>query len=489
MFRFRIAAVFTLLAALAGVATALAQDRTAAQALLDEATSPADLRARLVAYAKAHATTDAPGAGEAWFYAGSSWWRSGDVDSAVLAWRKAVELRGEAQDRYELAEALLERRAPGDTDAALEMLEQTMTQVAMDSPRLAPRYRALIGWGQLLAGKDEQARATLAEPEPELSKRPLWRYRMGRVALSGDDSRRALMLLMTLGVASRGTDAEVMKLLDAAAQKLGQPDAVLRDMTGRITLRDEIEDKVVARIEGRRIKFLASDGYPLSGVLLESTSPGRHRTAIVMLAPEDTLSDFDSLGVALRESGLHTLLLQPRGSGWSAAPECPLPVAWRGREERLLRRSALDIVDAVRAVRLATKNADTTEVVVAASRAIALSGAIAAQRNPRVRALILLSPDPDPVDRGALLASIAKRPLPLFLQQTAEEFPNFPYMERLYNAADRPASRISEARVMGRGAVAFRFDSRVTPRFVSWLNDALAPPVKKATPPAPPRKG
>jgi len=488
MSRAPLAAVLALLALAWWATPSHPQGDSPAQALLVEATSPADLRARLSAQAEARLATDRAGAGEAWHYAGWSHWRAGQPDSAILAWRRGLELRGEAQDRYDLADALLERRSPGDIDEAVAMLETGLPEVQASSANAASWYRALLGWGHLLAGDEDKARERFAEMEPELTKRPLWRYRMGRAALTGSDTRTAVLLLRTLAVASRGQDAEVMRLLESAAQRLGQPDAMLRDLTERIAARDRIEDMVVQRVNGRRIKFSASDGYPLSGVLLESKRSGRHRTAIVVLAPEDTLADFDSLGIALRESGLHTLLLQPRGSGWSSAPACPLPAAWRGREQLMLERTALDVGEAVRAVRLATRNADTTAVVVAASRSVALSGALAAGRDPRVRALVLLSPDPDAVDRGTMLAAIARRPLPLFLQQTPEDFPNAALMERTYQAADRAASRLSEARVPGRGATAFRYDARVTPRFVVWLESALAP-AKKATPPARPRKG
>lgn len=489
MSRTPLAAVLTALALASWVTLSQSQGDSPARALLAEATAPADLRARLLAHAEARLATDRAGAGEAWNYSGWSHWRGGQPDSAILAWRRALELRGDPQDRYDLADALLERRAPGDIDEAVAMLETGLPEAQAGSARTGSWYRALLGWGHLLAGDEERARERFAEMEPDLTKRPLWRYRMGRAALTGPDTRTAIILLRTLAVASRAQDAEVMRLLESAAQRLGQPDAMLRDLTEKIAARDRIEDAVVSRVNGRRIKFTASDGFPLSGVLLESKRSGRHRTAIVVLAPEDTLADFDSLGIALRESGLHTLLLQPRGSGWSAAPACPLPVAWRGREQAMLERTALDVGEAVRAVRLATRNADTTTVVVAASRSVALAGALAAGRDRRVRALVLLSPEPDAVDAGAMLAALARRPLPLFLQQTSEDFPNFAMMERAYQAADRPASRVSEARVAGRGAAAFKFDPRVTPRFVVWLESALAPPAKKATPPARPRKG
>jgi len=483
------AAVFAALAVTALAAPVHAAPLSAARSLLLEATGSADLRARLVGYATAHEATDRAGAGEAWNLAGWSWWRGTQPDSAILAWRRANELRGFYEDRYDLAEALLERQAPGDIDSALAQIELALGQARAESPAAAVRFRALLAWGQLLAGELVKSRALFDEVEAEITKAPLWRYRMARAALTGPDQAKAIMLLRPLAIDSRAQDGEVVKLLEAAAQRIGQRDALDRDMIERLEKRDAIEEQVVARVQGRRIKFASNDGFPLSGVLLEAKGAGRHRTAIVMVAPEDTLADFDSLAIAMRATGLHTLLLQVRGSGWSVAPECPLPTAWRGREEFMQHRVARDVRDAVRAVRVSTRNADTNSVVVVASRSLAFSGVLAAAHDARVKALVLLSPDPDPVDRGAFLATLARRPLPVFLQQTYEDFPNFPLYERAYQSTPRAASRLSDGRAPGHGAIALKFDRRITPRFVQWLGESLAPPAKKATPPAPPRKG
>ncbi len=453
--------------------------------ILTEAPSPLALRARLAAHAEAAGAADA---GEAWHAMGWSHWRGSHPDSAILAWRRALALRGMLSDRFDLADALLSRQAPGDVDTAIALIEAALPEAQAQSPRAAVRLQALLAWGRLLAGDLTASRELFESVEPEISREPLWRYRAGRAALTSPDASKALALLFPLAVSSRGQDAEITQMLELAARRLGAGDALEREMISKLEQRDAIEDRVVTRIAGRRIKFAAGDGFPLSGVLLEAAGP-RPRTAIVLVAPEDTLSDFDSLAVALRGAGLHTLLLQPRGSGWSVASDCPLPVAWRGREEFMLRRAAMDARDAVRAVRLATRNADTSSVVLVASRSLALSGALAAAQDRRVRALVLLSPAPDPVDRGAYLAALARRPLPVFLSQTPEDFPDFRLNDLAYQATLRSASRVSDGRAAGHGAVAFRQDARVTPRFVQWLAEALAPPARKATPPSPPRKG
>ena len=460
---------------------------TPTQLILREAVSPADLRARLAAYARIAEAGDRTGAGEAWSYSGWSHWRGTQPDSAILGWRRALELRGNYEDRFDLADALLSRQAPGDIDEAVGMLSQALPEVQAQAPQAASRFQALLAWGRLVAGELEESRRLFDGVESEISRDPLWRYRLARATLTGPDQAKAIILLRNLALASRGQDEEVMQLIEMASQRIGQRDALDRDLIDKREQRDIVEDRVVTRIEGRRVRLAANDGFPLGGVLMESKGSGRHRPAIVLVAPGDTLSDFDSLGVALRSGGLHTLLLAVRGTGMSVAPACPLPVAWRGREEFMLRRTALDVRDAVRAVKLAVRNTDTSGVVVVASRSMALAGALAAAQDRRVQALVLLSPDPDPVDRGALIAALAKRRIPVFIQQTMEDFPNFELLDLAFRATDQPVSRLSDGRSGGHGAVAFKQDRRVTPRFSQWLKESLAGPAKKAIPPAKPR--
>jgi hypothetical protein len=205
-----------------------------------------------------------------------------------------------------------------------------------------------------------------------------------------------------------------------------------------------------------------------------------------MMSPRDTVADFDSLTVALGRQGFAVMLADARGSGWAVGASCPLPEAWRGREQALLRRSALDARDAVRALAKLAR-LDTGTVVLVGSRDMALAAAEAAADDRRVRALVLLSPDPDPVDRGTLVATLARRRLPAFLQQTAEDFPSFEFTDLDLHACDEHASRVSDAMTGGSGAVAFRGDPRVMPRFEQWLAEAMRLPAKPATPPSPRR--
>lgn len=445
---------------------------TPLQAALAGATGPADLRARLIAYASGVEKTDPTSAGEAWHWAAESWRRGAKVDSAVAAYRRANTLRGDFDDRYLLADALLERLAPGDIDEALKILQGSLPEAQAESREVSVHYTALLAWGKLLAGDLEGSRNDFASLERDLPRDPVWRYRYGRAVLTGPDTPRAIQLLRPLAVASRGQAQDVMELLERAGDRLQQSAMLDRDLAQRMQSRDDVEEKVVTAIQGRRVKFAAADHFPLSGVLLEAAGPGRHRPAIVMMAPEDTLADFDSLAVALRESGFHTLLVAARGSGWSVGPTCPLPYSWAGHEESLLRQTARDTRDAVRATALSAKT-DTSGVVLVVSRSLALAGAQAAVQDRRIRALVLLSPDPDPVDRGELMATLAKRKLPVFIQQTIEDYANAEITDAAYHASAESASRVSDGHSGGHGAIAFKMDTRVTPRFRQWLIDAL----------------
>ena len=79
----------------------------------------------------------------------------------------------------------------------------------------------------------------------------------------------------------------------------------------------------------------------------------------ILVASGDTLADYDSLAVGLRRMGLAVMLVEPRGSGRSVGPRCPLPDAWRGREAEMQDRSADDAREAIRALARET-TIDTT---------------------------------------------------------------------------------------------------------------------------------
>ena len=453
------------------------------ETILSQASSSADLRARLRAHAVQVQKTDAIGGGEAWYDAGRSYARSSMRDSAIACWRRSLALRKSYEDRRALADALIQRRGEGDLDEARDVLNAAISE--LQGHPSAATFIALLAWSRYLAGAEIEARELFAQAEPSISSRAIWRFRYARALSGTHEWQKVVQLLRPMAVASRGTESEVIKLLETTAVAVGRGDAMVRDMIEQLKLRDEREAVVVERLGGRRIKFAASDTFPLSGVLLEARGAGRHKLAVVVMAPEDTIADYDSLAVTLRDGGFTTLLLNARGGGWSVSPECALPEAWVGREEAMMRATASDVREAVRATAL-TASLDTTAVVLVGAGEMALPVAMAAAQDRRVRALALLSPDPDIVERGLLVSTLARRRMPVFLQHTPEDYPNFEYIDHAYQSTAQALSRVSDARSPGTGAVAFRFDPKVTPRFVQWLGEALKAP---ATPPARPRRG
>jgi hypothetical protein len=456
--------------------------------ILRQARTPGELRAKLLEFAKTREKDNAIGSGEAWFFRGNSFSRASQPDSAIECWRHAMTLRGALEDREALSEGLLARNGPGDADRTLALLEPAYNEArGMNDPNTT-RIEALFAWAQYVAGQAGPAREMFTDLEPRLFRSRRWSYRCAIALMGGADPRHALQLLRPSMVASRGQDADLVQLMQKAADLAGLSNAMSKDLVDLLATRDRVEQRVIDRMGGRRIRFAASDGFALSGVAIVPDGVTRPRAAIVMMAPSDTVADYDSLTTALQASGCAVLLMDARGSGWAVGPDCPLPEAWRGREEAMLHRSALDVRDGVRALSLTAK-VDTANVVLVASGEMAMAAAEAAERDRRVRALVLLSPDPDPVDFGVLPATLARRPLPTFFQQTAEDWPHFEITDLALHAARERFSRISDARSPGVGAVAFQHDARVTPRFTQWLREALAAPLLPGPPPARPRKG
>jgi hypothetical protein len=118
------------------------------------------------------------------------------------------------------------------------------------------------------------------------------------------------------------------------------------------------------------------------------------------------------------------------------------------------------------------KNAgvDTAAYVVAGVGRSASTAVGAAVRDSRVKAIVLASAAPDPVDRGFLLGRVEKLQLPIFIQVAPEDLVElFYYADALYQAGDRKRSRVSESRARGRFAEQFRHDPGSNARLRQWL--------------------
>jgi tetratricopeptide (TPR) repeat protein len=464
-----------------------------ARLLLSLADSPPVLRSQLLAYADSVADADRAGAAEALGHAGASFQREGRVDSAIVCHRRAYDLLGEDERMLALVDQLLLRRGAGDLSEAIGRLSDAMARSEAASPLpLASR----LAWARFLKGETDTAAALFAPLERRLRAEPEWRYRMGRVAMARKEYRHAVDLLLPNAIRARGTDDEVVGMLEEAGKELGLEPRIKTEMFRRIGERDATDAALAGTLSGRPVALLASDGFPLSGLLVPARraraarSGGPPLLAIVLMAPGDTLASGDSLVVALRQHGLTTLMLQPRGFGASVGPSCPSPDAWFDREAALQERVARDVLDAMNGLRRFTP-VDSTRCLVAGAGASATMAVEAARLDPRVRALLLVSPAPALVDRGLTRARLAALRLPVFFQNAADDFEDAREItEVLYQAGDRAASRVVESATTGHRLAQFQGDPQLARRFLAWLDATLPPraprPVRPAPHPTPP---
>jgi hypothetical protein len=182
------------------------------------------------------------------------------------------------------------------------------------------------------------------------------------------------------------------------------------------------------------------------------------------------------------------MFLQIRGSGWSVAPACPSPDTWWGREDQLERLTARDAVQALR--RLAAEaSVDTSSYLVAGVGRTAAIAVQTAELDRRVKALLLLSPKPEPVSRGPMRARLARLQLPAYFLSGAADQRDFPVTDALYQAGNRRLSRVTEVRSAAQGARLFRHDPAQAERFIGWLKETFPPAASKSTPRSTPRGG
>lgn len=468
----RAAALLALPALLAAGAALAGLPATRTQVVLRTPATPAHMRASLLAYADSAAAADRFGAGEAWEALGESWSHAGRRDSAVVAFRHAVELRGAREEQLGLVDALLARRGPGDVAGARERLVPLAREVEAEGAAEQAQVLGRLAWAQTLDGAADSARIVFARVGAALTGSSEWRYRMAR-AFAPADPRRTVDLLLPNAVQSRGTDREVMHMLREGARQGGVEQRLDATIGAGVAARDAREKRLLATLGARRVRLPASDGFALSGVLFEPRPVRRHAPAVVVLmSPADTIAAYDSLATRLAGHGLPTLLLDVRGSGWSVDASCPTPEAWAGREDAMHDRTALDVRDAIAALAVEC-GADSTRALVVGAGAMATDAVEAAERDRHVRALLLVSPNPAPADRAVTAWRLARLQLPVFFQTAPEDYDvTLEITEALYQAGNRAQSRQVDASVPGHGVAVFRADPELAARFLSWLDAA-----------------
>lgn len=457
---------------------------TRTQTLLIECRTPGELRARLEAYADSTFGRDSFGSGEACAVLGASFSRSGARDSALAWCTRALDRRGDTEDRLAVADLLLDRRRGDDVARVTAQLRKYLE--AIEAPGARAPYQARLAWALHLAARSDTAAAMFAEIEGDLASSLEWSARMGRTALAAGRPGAAMRWLMPVAMASRGLAADIMDSLNAAAAAMpaGSPRRDLAALVaGQVAALDREQARRLDAFHARRVTFNADDGFPLAGAWLAAADSARHLGAVVLLEPGGDPTVCDSLAGALLRANLAVLLLDRRGSGASVGPACPTPFAWHGREEALDRRCARDVRDGLRALARATP-LDTSRYVVAGIGEAATTAVRAALLDPRARALLLVSPSPHPVDRGVVRAGIAKLQRPIFFQLAPEDFLLFELTDVLYQAGLRPVSRVSDSHGGGQGAAQFRDDPAIAPRLIRWLAETLPPPARPVPRPA-----
>jgi len=475
-FALRGSAAGVVLAALSLVgwaAAACAQPtRSATDQILLDARTPATVRSMLLGHAKRVLARDPIEAGQALMWAGQSCERGGLADSALLCYRSAVPLRQSNDEALAVVDILLLRGRARDLLEAYEIVAGLLQHAP---PGAFGREEVLVRsmWVQHLAGHPDSAAAAFRQIDGRVALDDLWTMRAAQVLLEDlKDQARAGESLLPLEVRSRGQDATVHDLFTRAAAAFGwSPDQVMKVVSGAVQARDESERVALTRAAARRVVFSASDGFLLSGVVHPARRDGAR--AAVVISRGDTLAHYDSLLVHLERAGFATIIMDPRGYGASVGPSCPLPFRWRGREESLEERVGADVADALRML-ARTSKVDTNRVLLVASGEMVHSAMSAAATDPRVKAVVLASPEPARVDRGVLLGLVAAARKPLFVQTAPEDLVDlYYYADALYQAGDRKLSRVSSGTEVGRFVEQFQTDQKSGARLEHWLGEIM----------------
>jgi len=449
--------------------------------VVDTSPDGAALRPRLLAFADSVAPSDPALASEAVAWAGQSFARDGEPDSAIACYERASAIDSSEARRVDLASALMMRLGPGDAARARDVLRPVQPARPEQPGNYHAALQGLFAWSHYLAGHPDSAARLFKPNEAWLSRQQEWRYRMACAAFELQDWKRVINLLTPLAVASRTFDGDVMGMLNESAEKLNSGRQLQTMLVQEMRSRDGIEHALLSELGARRVGFRGTDGFPLGGTVLAPRRSSRLRAAIVVVAPGDTLALYDSLAVGLRRMGLAVMLLDPRGSGRSVAPSCPLPDSWRGREVRMQGAVAGDVAAAAAALAREVGTDSTQYLVVGVGE----TGPIAVQaaaRSPGVRAVMLVSPSASAADRGPMCAAVAALKPPIYLQTSGEDLSSKDLIEALYEAANPRASRVADSGSFGTGATIFRHDPKIFSRFKLWLSETWPP---RAAPRAP----
>lgn len=450
-------------------------EEAAVKNLLETAPTLAEQRARLVALARAAESSASPeAAADAWLAAAWNDEYQGAADSAIAGYRRAIALRGGAEELLGAVDALLRRTGSGDAAEALGYADRA---ASVPPPAgLGPQHvRARQAWCRFLEGRTAEAHTLFSRIERSLRGDPLWLVRMGQVALEHGDANHAFDLLHSAALQSRGQSEDVRQLITRVADRMGVRNRFDEQLRYELSLRDRRLEAFIKTLGARRLQFAGRDRFPLGATVFAPETRGAAPAIVALIAPEDSLPSWDSLGVRLRDAGFAVIFVDGRGSGLSVAPSCPLPTAWAGRRGALVERTADDAREALRALGLTTR-VDTTRYTVMTSGSLARSALLAAERDPRVSGVVLVSPDLRAVERGPTRALVEHTQTPLYLVESKNDRLNGLWTEPLYRAAPQAASRWSDAADNGTGPETLRSDAASAARITKWIAERKARP-------------
>lgn len=476
--------LFLLITVLMPVLAQAARPLTRPQILLWESAEPSGLRRALRLYADSAASGDPQArldAGEALHLLGSSYERDGMADSALTAYRRAVALRGDRQERLALADLLLARGGAPLTREARGMISDELGQALGEPPHTLASLYARQAWALARVGQPDSALAAVTEMALPLAREPQWGKRFAGIALDAARADLAWRLALPVAVRARGTDPAAMELLRRAATTGGPTMDAPAVVAREVARRDTNDTRLRYALGARRMVVRTADRFPLSVTFVPAPGASRSRVALLIPQPSDTLAAFDSLTVQLARAGIAVAILDPRGARGSVAAAAPGTDAALGHERAWLERTARDAretLDALVRLRLV----DPARALVGATGSVALAAARAAEQDPRFAAVLLIAPAPAAVDRGSLRASLLRSQARLFIQVAPEEVEAIVFADRLAELLPIQQTRVADTGQAGRSAAIFRADPKAVGRVLSWWKDV--PLRRPATPPA-----
>jgi len=433
-------------------------------------------------------TDDPVEAATALYYRGLSFERASMADSAIACYRGSL-LRGVSQagqDAY--VDALLRRRAPGDIDEVIRRLSPSRTAAPDADFTLVPD-KARLGWAYVVGAKLDQGLALMTPLENRLKNDITWRYRFARAYTEAGDAQRATPYLENLSLLSHGQDPDVaalLKQLDAQSGGAHLADQVKSNLQHT----DQRESDLLRQKHGIRVRIRASDGTLIGGTLFaDSTARKSALPAVILTDIGDETTPYDSLIVGLRAAKYQVMVLDPRGWGWSVAPDCALPDTWRGREDALESRVARDVRDALTALAKVAP-ADTSHALLIGVGTMSPVAVAAAKLDRRIAALALIDPYTAPVGRGAALAQARTNPRPTYIQLSLLQRQELPFVNELYRLCPLPGSRLAPVNAREHGVAAFAAHPDITKKFLQWTAEAMhLKPASRSTPRKTPQAG